>query len=59
MSTNAVEVSIQAVSPALILSALIKMGAVGAESPHAAGIANVKAARKAHIGNFFILFPEA
>ena len=54
ISTKAVEVSIQAVSPALILSAPIRMGAVGALSPHAADATEANTTRKANIGSFFI-----
>jgi len=52
-----VEVSIQAVSPALILSALMRVGPVG-ESAHATGSTSVNTARKASIGSFFIPIPR-
>jgi hypothetical protein len=66
MSTKAVEVSIQAVSPALILSTLIKKGSVGAEtaaaaagaldasSAQAACVDMVSSARSTHRDSIFI-----
>jgi hypothetical protein len=53
ISTKAVEVSIQAVSPELILSTPIKTGSVG-PSAHADGIDNVKAAKKIHRDNLLV-----
>jgi hypothetical protein len=53
ISTKAVEVSIQAVSPELILSAPIKTGSVG-PSAHADCIDNVKAAKKTDRDNLLV-----
>jgi hypothetical protein len=51
-----VEVSIQAVSPELILSTLIKVGSVGAAavSAHAICIDNIKTPRMANRDNLLI-----
>jgi len=46
ISTRAVEVSIHAVSPELILSVPIKNGSVGAGAAAAAGAADAAAARR-------------